>query len=85
MYKITESVVITDMSGVLIILDTNTGNYYALNEVAKKIWRMIEKSVSSDEIVNHIAEEYQAEQSVVLQDVNECFESWISFGFISKA
>ena len=65
-----EGVLVQEMSGTRVILDSVTGNYFTLDEVGSRIWSLCDgRSASS--IVDVICDEYEAPPAVIRDDVLE--------------
>lgn len=54
-----------------VILDSRSGSYVRLSEVASVVWSGIEDGQDDLAIVDHIAAEYSVERAVVLTDVQD--------------
>ena len=53
-----------------VLLDLKTGVYYSLDETGSKIWELLEKPVSAEEIAGEILESYIGDSKAVLDCVN---------------
>lgn len=62
----------TNIDDEKVMMDMDKGEYYVLNEVASKIWDMIDKPLSIKDIVDVLLEEYDVDRKV-------CNESVIQF------
>lgn len=69
----------------VIVVDFNTGNYYALIHVAKQIWQLIENQVPLDQIARLIADHYKLELGKVLDDVHPFIQRLLEIGLIEEA
>lgn len=58
----------------VIVVDFDTGNYYALAHVAKQVWQLIERKTPVGQIARLIAEHYQLAADRVLKDVEQLIE-----------
>ena len=58
-----------DLGGELAILNTRTGTYYGLNEVASFIWQRLEETQTLRDIRDSILKQYAVEQSHCEQDL----------------
>ena len=54
----------------VIVIDFQTGNYYALIHVAKAVWQLIEQQTPLQRIAQLVAERYQCEFDKVLSDLH---------------
>ncbi len=57
---------------------------FELNEVAKKIWELLDHPTTIEEIVNKIAEEFDGNSDIVREDVEEFIENLINNELIEK-
>lgn len=62
----------TDLNGDKVMMDLELGQYFALNNVASRIWDIIESPVVVNKIVDTLLEEYEVER-------NTCEESVVEF------
>ena len=56
------SSVSADLEGEAVILDTDAGEYYGLNEVGARIWSLLQEPMTFDELVNTLLGEYAVER-----------------------
>ncbi|WP_411501439.1 PqqD family protein [Bacillus thuringiensis] len=57
---------------------------FELNEVAKKVWELLDHPTTIEEIVNKVAEEFEEDHKTVLVDVEEFIENLINNELIEK-
>ena len=55
----------------LVVLDITKGKYFSLNPVATRIWELLEKPHSIDELCNSLIEEYEVGPDQCRQEVEE--------------
>ena len=61
----------------IVAVDTTTGDYYTLNEVASSIWRGVSDNKSTDDIVALILEEYDnTDAEAVRRDIEAQIAQW---------
>ena len=58
-----------DLGGELAILNTRTGTYYGLNEMASHVWELLGKTRTLKDICESILDEYAVEPAQCEQDV----------------
>lgn len=58
-----------ELDGEAVLLDPNAGCSYNLNQVGTLIWKMLDGTHTSDEIVSAICEQYEVELGQALQDL----------------
>ena len=64
-----ERVLVQQAAGQCILLDVDSGNYYALDEVSGRIWELCDGDHSVSAMVEAIREEYEAPVEDVEADV----------------
>ncbi|MDF1572513.1 MAG: PqqD family peptide modification chaperone [Bacteroidales bacterium] len=60
----------------IIMLNVNKGEYYALNDVASRIWEMIDTPVQVNDLLNKLIEEYEIDTQTCQQDTLRCLEDF---------
>ena len=55
----------------LVMMDIDKGKYFAFNEVATRIWEILEKPKTEDELVTQLLEEYEVEEEQCRAEVKE--------------
>ena len=68
---ISESALIQKVSGEMVILDMESGQYYTLNEVASDMLDHLQAGLNLDAVVVKICEKYEATTAEVTNDLNE--------------
>lgn len=58
-----------ELDGETVLLELASGRYYGLNEVATRIWQLLDQGFSPDRIAGAIAAEYEADPAAVRADV----------------
>lgn len=64
------------------VLDFN--GLITVNEVGVSLWNMLQNEVSFEELVQGILDEYDVEESVAREDVQEFLAALIDVGIITK-
>lgn len=67
-YRRAPHVVGTRAGDVTVLLDPRGGQYYTLNEVAGRIWELIEQPVSVESVRDRLAAEYDVPVETLLTD-----------------
>lgn len=62
----------TDLDGEAVMMDMDKGKYYNFNSVGSRIWELIEKPISVEEIIAQLLKEFDI-------DENKCKASVINF------
>jgi len=66
-----ERVLAEQVDGETVLLDLDSGMYFALNDVGARIWELCDGSRTVTDIVATISEEYEAPEEIINADVNE--------------
>jgi len=65
------SVVWRIVDGEAVILGADGNSYFSLNETATKMWELLDKDFSGDDIVNVVSKEYGLNKSRIKKDYEE--------------
>ena len=60
----------------VIMLNVNNGEYYALNDVASRIWEMIDTPLKVADLIAKLTEEYEIDKKTCNQDTLNCLEDF---------
>lgn len=63
----------SELDGETVMMDMKRGNYFMLNPVGSRIWELIEKPVSVEEIIHQLREEYE----VSLEECHEAVKEFL--------
>lgn len=69
-YQIPQTVFIQEIDDEVIVLDTETQEYFSLNEVGKDILDFISKNLSHDEIVKELCSMYEVDKLQIDSDLS---------------
>ncbi len=75
----------SEVDGEVIALDVEQGQCYGLNEVASRVWQLLEKPVSIDEISSTLVAEYAVDGNECRAQVRELIDEFVSAGLVTKA
>lgn len=73
----------TKLEGRMIILDTETGVYFEINETGTIIWDLLSSSKSREKIIEKIMMEFNAPENEIVRDVDDFLNMCIKKGLIS--
>ena len=62
-FRRSETAVSTNIDGEEILLDSEAGIYFALNEVASDVWQLLDQPITLIEIVAFICDAYDVSES----------------------
>jgi Coenzyme PQQ synthesis protein D (PqqD) len=79
-----ERVIVQEVEGQSVLLDIDSGEYFALNEVGGVIWDLCDGSHSLGSMVETVCAQFDAEPAVVLTDVGELLEGLSGAGLIAE-
>lgn len=72
----------SDLGGEAIILNLKSGVYHGLNEVAAKIWNIIQNPKSVDDVRAILLEEYEVDFQQCDRDLKELLQELTKVGLI---
>lgn len=61
------------IDGEAVLLDTNTGVYYSLEDTGSRIWEMLDGTMTISDIVSRIVEEYEVSEDRAIEDAGKLF------------
>ena len=85
--RVDSGFVLREIAGDYVIIPTGKivltfNGLITVNEVGVSIWNMLQKEVNFEEIVKGILDEYEVEESVARQDVEEFLEKLAENGIL---
>ena len=77
MTEISSKTIINRNSGIIsnklddeiIMMSIEKGEYYGLNQIASRIWEIIENPISFDILITHLTEEFEVSREACIADV----------------
>ena len=78
----TESVVHSEIDGVIVMLDSDAGRYYELDEVGKRVWNLIETDVPVASVRDTLVTEYAVDAQTCLTDLLAFVETMADHGLV---
>ena len=66
----------------LVMMDLEQGKYFSLNPVATRIWDLLEKEKTLDELCALLTEEYDVESNQCMDEVRELLEEMEKLGLV---
>lgn len=61
------------LDGEAVILNLDSGFYYSLNKIGTRIWELLSKGKTTEEIIDIISSEYKADNGKVRNDTINLF------------
>lgn len=77
-------VVAQEASGSLLLLHVQTGQYYSLEGVGGRIWRLCDGSLNVDDLVTLISVEYAIPRPTVADDVIDVLSQLVEEGLMAR-
>lgn len=66
-----DSVLVREIDGEVVILDTQSGRIHQLNRTASFIWRMCDEATTPQDIAAALAREFDVDEATALEDVQK--------------
>jgi len=66
----------------LILLDTEKGQYFSLNEVGSRMWTLLQQGKDLEGVLNDMLQEYEVEESKLRADLAKFVDKLTSQGFL---
>ena len=79
---VADNVVSCDLDGEAAILNIKDGVYYSLDPVGAKIWNLIQKPMSLNDVVEMILDEYDVDKDQCKGDIFELIEKLLDYGLV---
>jgi len=67
--EISKDLVYQELDGEMVLLDMKSGQYFGIDEIGCRIWRMLEDKVPPVSIIEKLLEEYEVEKDLCRQQV----------------
>lgn len=68
----------------LVMMDPEQGKYFSLNPVATRIWDLLEKPMSEEDLCVHLTDEYDVEPERCMDEVKSLLERMVMLGLVVK-
>lgn len=87
--RVEKEFVLREIAGDYIIIPTGKtvlefNGLITVNEVGVSLWRMLQKEVTLDELVQGILDEYDVEEAVAREDIREFLEKLYEGGILCR-
>ncbi len=83
-YTIPSDVLFQEVNGEVVALSMTTGNYHGMNEVASRMWHLIQKHESLESAIATLLEEYDVPESQLREDMSQFVGQLLSSGLIKE-
>jgi PqqD family protein of HPr-rel-A system len=68
-----------------VLLHLGTGQYHTLNPVGSRIWELLESPLTVDELCRRLAEEFEANQEALVQDIQTFIQELLDRNLIKRS
>lgn len=87
--KVEKEFVLREIAGDYIIIPTGKtvldfNGLITVNEVGVSLWKMLQNEMSFEDLVQGILEEYDVEESVAREDIQEFLDRLVEGGILTK-
>lgn len=87
--RVDKEFVLREIAGDYIIIPTGKtvlefNGLITVNEVGVSLWKMLQDDVTLEELVQGILEEYDVEENVAREDIQEFLDTLMSGGILTK-
>ncbi|MDD7390320.1 MAG: PqqD family protein [Lachnospiraceae bacterium] len=87
--RIEKEFVLREIAGDYIIIPTGKtvlefNGLITVNEVGVSLWKMLQQDVSMEDLVKGILDEYDVEESVAREDIQEFLDTLVKGGILTK-
>lgn len=79
-YAVKASVIHAFVGGEAVLLDTESGLYFGLDEVGTRIWQLLVAGATEESIVDQLLEEYDVERAQLRADVASFLAALVTKG-----
>ena len=85
MYRRNPDLIGASIDDELVMMSVERGQYYGLGGVGPRVWELLEKPHTLDQLVEEILEEFEVERGVCERDMVGFLERMEEFGLIVRA
>jgi hypothetical protein len=64
-------VIFRELEAEAVLLDLATGHYFGVNAVGTRVWLLLETGATVEQVIDGIAEEFDADRTEIARDVME--------------
>jgi hypothetical protein len=75
-------VLVQELAGEAVLLNLKTEQYFGLDDVGARIWRLLIAEPSIQDAFNHLLDTYDVEAEELRRDVTELIEKLVSHGLV---
>jgi hypothetical protein len=67
----TSGILVREVDGEILLLDTESDQIHQLNSMASLIWRNLKEGASASEIARRLAEQFDVDENIAFADVED--------------
>lgn len=67
----------SDIDGEIVMMDIEEGSYYGLNNVASRIWQLVEKEITVSNVCDALLHEYDVDKKECEKEVIKYLETLV--------
>jgi hypothetical protein len=80
-----EGILFSDVDGAVTMMSVENGKYYSLKDVGARIWSMLERPMSPEQICDQLVAEYRVERARCESEVIHVMRQMASEGIVERA
>jgi len=82
-YKRRDNILAEPLQEHLVMLDIDMGKYFSLNQVATRIWELLGKPKTSEELCQNLIDEFEVDEDLCKREVEEYLNQMLKLKLIS--
>jgi hypothetical protein len=84
-HAVNRDVVFAELDAEAILLNTATGIYFGLDDVATRVWELLDRDLTDEQIHAQIFEEYAVDADVLWADLGRILGQLEAHGLITRS
>jgi hypothetical protein len=84
-HAVNRDVVFAELDAEAILLNTTTGIYFGLDDVATRVWALLDRDLTDEQIHAQILEEYAVDADVLRADLGRILGQLEARGLITRS
>jgi len=80
--RISKEVIFQDLEGEAVLLNMQSGIFFGLNPVAKRMWELLSELGQAEKVLTQMLQEYEASEEQLRQDLIDFIEKLKSKGLV---
>jgi hypothetical protein len=73
-----------EMDGDLVMMSIEQGRYFGISGVGTRVWELLEKPASVDQLCAAVLEEYDVDEGVCRADIHAYVEKLLGMGLLQR-